>query len=982
MTIPRPRSSQALHIQEAPTRQDANDTVGLGVAASCWPSPAAHFRPRSIATMQWQQQVLKSDVELVEAFATTFGAGDDVVTDLMRRIQPHRAQTNLGARGREWDIHCWALSAASSAGADAPVALCMHGHGHSCCVTSWARFFKPLHDSGFHVLALDAPCFGRSGGTADESGNARLWNLHDAQLVVRILQSFGVKPGSQRCTAFAQCMGAAMFLRALVLAPSLFGAFHVLHNATIGSFPLQIGEILKAKGGKLLAYHEVDADHMREAVCYKRLTALMQEQPRLCRFVDNERARTADDPDHLDSEHQCICTSQGHVLTRVADGSCFYFEPSALVLRKILTHVTAEARPPPNISQLRAPVESAVALGVADVNFKVVVRVRPPIEREQGIARSYTLQQTVPDIKLQQEIITVTRDISGEGTSFVGQEFAFTRIHGEDADNTAVFSDAVLPLVNFVLAELEQPSCKKYRQQTGPRSATIFAYGQTGSGKTHTISGTPLEPGIVSRMIEELFRRVAASNTSTSAPIITCSYVQLHNEDLTDLLNRGKDAAQGRLVRVRERQNAVEMLDARWCAPSSAAEMNQLLSEAARHRATSSTAMNALSSRSHSLLTIRVGDLGAVRVVDLAGSEKIKRSLVTGGRLNETISINKSLLALGRVVDALTAQDVSGAVDGSRKRRHIPYRGSMLTRLLATALGGNCRTTLIACIAPTADSAEESISTLRFAARATHIQNTVECEDDPELELSEAEQVALDCAGQAMATDDPFVTPSRSCVVNIGPLDSDKTTRRRQSAAKKAKPIPVEVFGDFAAGPTAPVVVCLHYYDAGSEGGLDFVEWFGPLREAGFRVLAPSFPGHGNTPGPAPSAKPDADVLAGAPCLFVSALLDHFGIRKCVIMGHDWGGGVAFEFAARTPQRVLAVIGHSISYRNAEASLAILQKRYGSKQKKLLLCWVESQVHLKQKGRKLAKLAGVKLQEASDWNGVLRHVTRFLATLR
>ena len=144
--------------------------------------------------MKFQQQAVDSDdAELVEAFATTFGAGDADLTGLLRRIQPHRARTKLGAHGREWDIHCWALPAAPSAGADAapPVALCMHGHGHSCCVTSWARFFKPLHDAGFHVLALDAPCFGRSGGTADESGNARLWNLHDAELVVRLLQSFG-----------------------------------------------------------------------------------------------------------------------------------------------------------------------------------------------------------------------------------------------------------------------------------------------------------------------------------------------------------------------------------------------------------------------------------------------------------------------------------------------------------------------------------------------------------------------------------------------------------------------------------------------------------------------------------------------------------------------------------------------------------------------------------------------------------------------
>ena len=99
-------------------------------------------------------------------------------------------------------------------------------------------------------------------------------------------------------------------------------------------------------------------------------------------------------------------------------------------------------------------------------------------------------------------------------------------------------------------------------------------------------------------------------------------------------------------------------------------------------------------------------------------------------------------------------------------------------------------------------------------------------------------------------------------------------------------------------------------------------------------------------------------------------------------MGHDWGGGVAFEFAARYPERVLAVIGHSISYRDAEESLATLRKRYATgKQKKLLLCWMESEVHLKKKGLALARLAGVKLKEADSSKDVLQHITKFLRAL-
>ena len=70
-------------------------------------------------------------------------------------------------------------------------------------------------------------------------------------------------------------------------------------------------------------------------------------------------------------------------------------------------------------------------------------------------------------------------------------------------------------------------------------------------------------------------------------------------------------------------------------------------------------------------------------------------------------AVNASLLALGRVVSALVSS-----------HGHVPYRDSALTRLLASALGTNARTALVACVAPTADTAEETMSTLTFAAKA------------------------------------------------------------------------------------------------------------------------------------------------------------------------------------------------------------------------------------------------------------------------
>ena len=91
------------------------------------------------------------------------------------------------------------------------------------------------------------------------------------------MQAFGVEEGSEKATVLAQCMGGAMFLRALAAAPSLFGPRHLLHNCTIGAWPEGVPDIIRAKGGGILAYHEVDPDHMREAVAYKRLSALQNQ---------------------------------------------------------------------------------------------------------------------------------------------------------------------------------------------------------------------------------------------------------------------------------------------------------------------------------------------------------------------------------------------------------------------------------------------------------------------------------------------------------------------------------------------------------------------------------------------------------------------------------------------------------------------------------------------------------------------------------
>lgn len=163
-------------------------------------------------------------------------------------------------------------------------------------------------------------------------------------------------------------------------------------------------------------------------------------------------------------------------------------------------------------------------------------------------------------------------------------------------------------------------------------------------------------------------------------------------------------------------------------------------------RAVSSTNMNAESSRSHSifLISIQVRNtetgtqkLGNLYLVDLAGSEKVGKTGASGQTLEEAKKINKSLSALGMVINALT--------DG--KSSHIPYRDSKLTRILQESLGGNSRTTLIINCSPCQYNVDETISTLRFGVRAKSIKNKARIN----AELSPAELKALLKRAQADA---------------------------------------------------------------------------------------------------------------------------------------------------------------------------------------------------------------------------------------
>ena len=132
--------------------------------------------------------------------------------------------------------------------------------------------------------------------------------------------------------------------------------------------------------------------------------------------------------------------------------------------------------------------------------------------------------------------------------------------------------------------------------------------------------------------------------------------------------------------------------------------------------------------------------------------------------------------------------------------------------------------------------------------------------------------------------------------------------------------------GYYDAGPRddpAPLVL-LHGWP---ELAFSWRHQIAAFANAGRRVIAPDQRGYGATPGPTPVERYDLDHLTGD----VAHLLDHLGIEKALIVGHDWGGIVAWGFALRQPQRTAGIVGLNTPHyaRPPADPIAILRRRHG-----------------------------------------------------
>ncbi|GMH41470.1 hypothetical protein BSKO_09380 [Bryopsis sp. KO-2023] len=364
--------------------------------------------------------------------------------------------------------------------------------------------------------------------------------------------------------------------------------------------------------------------------------------------------------------------------------------------------------------------------------IKVAVRVRPLLDYEKVGGAQETIQIDPADPTSLKVVL------QGPLGSTLCRDFHFHACLGQNESQEEVLEQcSIRQLIDAALAGY---------------NVTIMAYGQTGSGKTYTMSGREVfndhgvpeckDQGVIMGAVQHLIN--AIPNREGIKCGLKASYLEIYNEgvyDLTHQRNRSLpvkwDARRGFHV------PGLKVVDC-----SDMRSLDQVIATGIRNRRVGSHELNMESSRSHTILTIYCDStptdpsipgfgstkFGKVSFVDLAGSERLKDSRSSGDVLKETTNINKSLFNLGKVISTLAERESApGLVT------HVPYRESVLTKLLMDSLGGSAFALMIACCSPAPAQIEETLSTLSYATRAKRIVNCPTIQYDPD----EVEVIAL-----------------------------------------------------------------------------------------------------------------------------------------------------------------------------------------------------------------------------------------------
>eukprot|EP00434_Breviolum_minutum_P005374 symbB.v1.2.004738.t1/scaffold275.1/size244369/8 len=360
---------------------------------------------------------------------------------------------------------------------------------------------------------------------------------------------------------------------------------------------------------------------------------------------------------------------------------------------------------------------------MAATNIKVYIRVRPgkaaegfKADTERGVL-SFNLPDNASDYYVNNQKTTHT--------------FQFDGVLGMQIKQQEVLDAVARPVIQDVLNGV---------------NGTIFAYGQTGSGKTFTITGGTEhyeDRGLIPRTLRLMFEEFRKGPAQYRMYI---SYLEIYQDSGYDLLR--DDSVRNLQDLPKDEDGNMHLRNLSVNLAASEEDALNLLFLGDTNRVVAETPMNDASTRSHCLFIIWVDSTqegsdvvrrSKLHLVDLAGSERVSQTGVNGKLLQEAKAINVSLHYLERVIVALHARSKG-------TQAHVPYRDSMMTSVLRDSLGGNCKTTMVGCIAAEASNIYESMSTCRFAQRVAQITNTARVNEelDPSLLIARLKKEVSD----------------------------------------------------------------------------------------------------------------------------------------------------------------------------------------------------------------------------------------------
>jgi centromeric protein E len=211
-------------------------------------------------------------------------------------------------------------------------------------------------------------------------------------------------------------------------------------------------------------------------------------------------------------------------------------------------------------------------------NIYVGVRIRPPnaleLSLQGGIIWEAESANTVVE----------TPEVSTKSGA-EGKRYTYDKVFGPSVTTLDIYKEVAEPVINASLDGY---------------NGTIFAYGQTSSGKTHTLMGSAESPGIIILAIHDIFDRISDNQTLVREYLVRISYIEIYNEVLQDLLKEDGEAKADLRI-TEDKAKGVTVQGATEVVVRSAEAVLELLAQGEHHRHFAETAMNANSSRSHTL---------------------------------------------------------------------------------------------------------------------------------------------------------------------------------------------------------------------------------------------------------------------------------------------------------------------------------------------------------------------------------------------